>query len=196
MAERSTSRASHRERRRHPSFFVSRLHEGTWSPPEKAVLPDGVAPARISFSPDGTRLYFTHLPDASGHSRLWAAEPNGSDWKNARPVGGDFEQWDADHISPSATSDGTLYFVSNRREHAGGWGIYRSTPRDGAYQEPVLVGGGLYTGISTLLHEISVAASPDGSFLVFSSVAAPNGFGGADLYLAEFPTAEQGRARA
>ncbi len=173
-----------------PGFFVSHLREGHWDEPKQATLPDGASPAPFSISPDGERLYFTHLPDSTRRSRLWVAERDGEGWKNARPLGGALEKWDGDQASPSVTSDGTLYFTSNRQQGSGGWDIYRSILRNGEYQEPELVGGWKYRRISTLREETSVTVAPDGSFLVFSSTGAPNGFGASDLYIVELSIPE------
>ena len=49
------------------------------------------------------------------------AEKEGDGWKNARPLGGVFENWEGDQASPSVTADGTLYFTSNRAAGVGGW---------------------------------------------------------------------------
>ncbi len=174
-----------------PGFFTSSLEDGRWTEPKPAAFPAGAAPGPFSISPDGARLYFTHLPDSRRRSRLWVAERNGKKWENARPLGGAFEKWDADQTSPSVTSDGTLYFVSNQQSRGEGWDIYRSVLKDGQYAEPEVLSGRRYGRISTIHNEASVTVAADGRFLVFSSTRAPNGLGGADLYLAELPGNER-----
>ncbi len=175
-----------------PKFFVSHLADGHWSEPREANLPDGIAVGPLCFSPDGGRLFYTHAREGRGRASIWVAERKGDAWNDARPLGGVFEKWDADQASPSLTADGTLYFTSNHAGGAGGWDIYRSRLKEGQYQEPELLAHGRFRRISTALEEISVAAAPDGSFLVFSSTQAPNGLGGSDLYLAALPAASEG----
>jgi len=178
-----------------PGFFISRLEDGRWSDPQPAAMPDGIAPGPLCFSPDARRLFFTHLPDSANRSRLWVADRVGGGWDTPRPVGGALEEWDGDQLSPSVTSDATLYFVSNRNRDSGGWDVYRSVLRDGVYQEPELIGARRFRGVSTVHPETSVTVALDGSFLVFSTVGAPNGLGGSDLYLAALPASERERTR-
>jgi hypothetical protein len=173
-----------------PGFFVSQRQNGQWSPPKEVRFPEGASAEPFCFSPDGEKLFFTHLPDSTGHSRLWVAERDGEGWKNARPLGGVFEKWESDQTSPSVTSDGTLYFTSNRAGGSGGWDIYRSLLKDGQYIEPELLGGGRYSGISTTLNETGLTVAPSGEFMVFSTAQAPNGLGGADLYIADLRSSE------
>jgi Tol biopolymer transport system component len=168
-----------------PKFFSSHLRDGRWTEPEPARFPEGAAPNPFFISSDGERLYYTHMPDAARRSRLWVADRDGEGWKNARPIGGALDTWDADQISPSVASDGTLYFTSSRAGGSGGWDIYRSVLKDGQYGEPQLLGGRGFARVSTPQNEASVTVAADGKRLVFSSAGAPNGFGGADLYLAE-----------
>ena len=173
-----------------PEFFVSHRREGRWSEAQRAAMPEGALPAPLSFSPDGGKLFYTHAKEGKGRARLWVAERDGDGWKNARPVGGALEKWDADQVSPSVTSDGTLYFSSNPRG-SGSWNIYRSALKDGQYEEPELLGAPRYERISTTSPEEAVTVSADGKLLVFSSARSRNGQGGSDLYLAELPAHER-----
>jgi Tol biopolymer transport system component len=57
--------------------------------------------------------------------------------------------------------------------------IYRSVPRNGVYQEPENLGG----AINSVHADFAPFISPDESFLIFTSVDRPGGFGGSDLYV-------------
>ncbi len=173
-----------------PEFFVSHRRDGQWTAASSAAFPAGVAAEPFSISPDGQRLFYTHVTEASGRSRLWVAERNGEGWANAGPLPGAIEEWSANQYSPSVAADGTLYFTSKKASGSGGWDIYRSALTGGQYAEPVLLGGGPYSRLSTMQHEKSVTVAPDGTYLVFSSSCAANGFGGSDLYIAGLPRSE------
>jgi hypothetical protein len=173
-----------------PEFFVSHRRESRWTEPQRAAMPEGALPAPFCFSPDGGKLFYTHAREGKGRARLWVAERDGNGWKNARPAGGALEKWDADQVSPSVTSDGTLYFTSNPRGDAA-WDIYRSALRDGQYAEPELLGAPRYQRISTPKSETGVTVSADGKLLLFSSVRSRNGQGGSDIYSAELPAHER-----
>ncbi len=168
-----------------PGLFVSHQQAGRWGEPKQIAFPEGASAAPFSLSPDGAKIYCTHSPDSQNRSRLWVADRDAETWKNARPLGGALAKWDGDQASPSVTSDGTLYFTSNRPGGSGGWDIYRSALRNGEYREPELMGGGRNRRISTAHDEAGVAAARDGSFLVFSSKGARNGFGASDLYIVD-----------
>jgi hypothetical protein len=56
-------------------------------------------------------------------------------------------------------SDGTLFFVSNRRGGVGGWDIYRSPLKDGRYSEAELPGPPKYRWLSTINQEGSLSAA-------------------------------------
>jgi Tol biopolymer transport system component len=64
-------------------------------------MPEGILPSPFSFSPDGSKLFYTHAKDSDGRSRLWVADYDASVWKAARAVGGALSKWDGDQVSPS-----------------------------------------------------------------------------------------------
>jgi len=171
-----------------PEFFVSHRRNAQWTEAVRANMPDGALPAPFSFSPDGARLFYTHAKDSHGRARIWVADRDADGWKNARPAGGALELWDADQISPSVTSDGTLYFSSSPK---GSSDIYRSVLKDGQYAEPELLGAPRYQRISSSRPEPAVTVSAGGTLLVFTGVRSRNGQGGADLFLAELPAHER-----
>ncbi len=168
-----------------PAFLVSHLENGRWSEPVPAAFPEGASAAPFVLSSDGSKLIFTHTRDSKYRSKLWIADRDGEQWKNARPFGDATEKLDGDQTSPSLASDGTLYFTARLSGVGSGWNVHRATPRNGAYTDSQAMTEDRYNRISTSLNETSVAVSPDGKFLVFSSANAPNGLGGSDLYLAD-----------
>ena len=84
-----------------------------------------------------------------------------------------------DEYYVSLTKDGTIYFASNRAGGLGSFDIYRSRLADGHYIKPENLGASINT--KYLEHDPFIA--PDESYLLFTSVDRPGGFGTGDLYI-------------
>jgi Tol biopolymer transport system component len=84
-----------------------------------------------------------------------------------------------DEYYVSLTKDGTIYFASNRPGGLGSFDIYRSQLVDGHYTKTENLGAAINT--KYLEHDPFIA--PDESYLLFTSVDRPRGFGTGDLYI-------------
>jgi hypothetical protein len=140
---------------------------------------------RPSISEDGLELYFQRFPAPVGD--LYLAVRESAEDEAGRPVPfGPARSLDeinsAEYFEgcPCIASDGlTLYFVSNRPDGHGGWGIYTATRE--AAGKPF---GNVRLVIGTE-HTVSFPSiSRDGLELFFQSSTAPGGRGKADIYVA------------
>jgi hypothetical protein len=122
---------------------VAHWRDGQWSAPE--VLPFSGKyldfPPRLS--PDGTTMYFASTrPSPNSRTRvmrIWKCEKTGEGWGEPQPLPEPVNLEDAWNWGPSVTSDGTIYFTSDRGE-PGHLQIYRAALKDGAYQKPEKLG--------------------------------------------------------
>jgi Tol biopolymer transport system component len=84
-----------------------------------------------------------------------------------------------DEYYVSLTKDGTIYFASNRDGGIGSFDIYRSRCVDGRYIKPENLGNAVNS--KYLEHDPFIA--PDESYILYTSVDRPGGFGTGDLYI-------------
>jgi hypothetical protein len=149
---------------------VSRFSNGHWSAPEVLPFSGRYLDYPPKFDSSGKRLLFASsrpLPDGKrGAIRIWEVEQTASGWGEPHPLPPPINQpgssWNAD---PSVTSDGTLYFSSDR-EGKGALHIYRSLFASGRYAEPEKLG----PEINSEFNDYQPYVSPDGKILLFSSV--------------------------
>lgn len=145
--------------------------------------------AIVSFSPDGTRMYFDRnafykgkfKKDEEGVNQLnifYATLIDGT-WKDVQPVPFNNTEYSVGH--PSVSPDGKyLYFVSDMPGGYGDSDIYRvSINSDGSFGEPENLG----RGINTEGKEVFPSVDSDG-VLYFSSNG-HLGLGGLDVFYAE-----------
>lgn len=148
--------------------LVSQKHEGT-----------------VSFSGDNKTMVFCQQRPVSG-SRvdplgLYFAEKNeAGDWVNERAF--EFNTPDAWLFSPSLTADGkTLYFAANFQDSHGGFDIYRSKYRGGAWTKPENLG----LQVNSEGHELYPFIHPMGR-LYFSSDGRDDNKGGYDIFMTAY----------
>ncbi|MGD9402839.1 MAG: ankyrin repeat domain-containing protein [bacterium] len=167
------------------SLFGMWIEDGKWTKPRMTPFSetldhDGDVPF---FSPDGKRLYFIsrRTPEGGedmGPEKIWFVEREGGGWSAARPL-----EWESGafsiHWQFAITDDGTLYFSGSGPDSRGMGDIYALKREGDAYGEPENLG----EPVSTEAHEGAPYVAPDGSMLLFSSLAREGGVGGADIYL-------------
>ncbi len=133
--------------------------------------------------PDGSLYFISDKPqDASDTIRdfdIWVIRPekNGT-WstpENVREVNSDSTEY---YVSLS--SNGNLYFASNRPGGYGSHDIYVSEFLNGKYSTPVNLG----TSVNTAEMEHDPLISKDELFIIFTAVNRQGGFGQGDLYYA------------
>ncbi len=166
-------------------IVMSRFQKGKWTTPEVAPFSGEYSDNDPCFSPDGTKLYFTSRRPVEGTTQkpdndIWVVEKTSTGWSEPKHLNAPVNT-ESQEFSPSVTSDGTLYFGSNRPGGKGAADIYRSKLVDGNYSAPENVGD----AINTAGPELQVFVTPDENTLVFAALGRPDGQGSVDLYVSK-----------
>jgi Tol biopolymer transport system component len=166
-------------------------HSTSVSYPEP--LPDSVAisflPGIVSsdsldfnaaFSPDGKRFYFSR--SSKGKWMIYLTELSGGSW--SKPVLAPFTEAAYSQADPFITSDGTLFYISNRPRHIGDtipdYDIWLVRPQDdGSWTKPLNP-----EGVNSDSTEYYVSLSANGN-LYFASNRAGT-LGSHDIYLSRY----------
>jgi len=154
-----------------------------WTAPQSAPFVSKHNDCDPFFSGDGKRLYFISTrPKKNDRSSrdwdIWYVEKTDSGWSAPRNLGPPVNS-DRDEYYVSLTTEETIYFASDRVGGYGSFDIYRSRLVDGCYSEPENLGA----SVNTKYLEHDPFISPDESYILFTSVDRPGGFGTGDLYI-------------
>lgn len=153
-----------------------------WSMPRVAPFSGtGFSDADPAVPPDGRKVFFMSRRPVTGTVQrpdfdIWAFDSISSTAMRVEEVNS--EKMD---LFPSITSDGTLYFASDRDGGFGSSDIYRSRFVNGRYTTPENIG----PVVNSVHSESNVFVAPDESYLIFSGSGRPDSKGAADLYIAE-----------
>jgi hypothetical protein len=152
---------------------VSHYRDGRWQKPETVSFSGKYMDFAPRLSADGSKLFFTSVRPAPGSKapryRIWMSEKAGDTWGEPTPLPEPINQETSHNLDASVTTEGDLYFASNRNDPAGHFHIFHSRRAGGEFQEPVKLGPEVNSDFS----ESAPAVSPDGKLLVFASNAAP-----------------------
>ncbi len=168
--------------RDHETLFTFEK-DGRWTAPQLAPfsyredMPDSTA------GPDSRTLYFmTSRPvdneDNSDTHHLWTIKWLGKTWGTPHPLAHPEKIPGNGSGYPTATSNGTVYFISDARNGFGNGGIYRSRFPNGSPQPAQLV----ERPINSEYSDFDPCVAPDESYLLFNSNR-PGGFGSWDTYI-------------
>lgn len=156
-----------------------------WSTPRVAPFSGtGFSDADPAMSPDGRRVFFMSRRPTPGAEAGRLQRADFDIWvfdlaTNAiEPV--EAVNSETMDLFPSVTTDGTLYFTSDRPGGHGSLDIYRSRFENGRYTSPTNLGPVVNSNHS----ESNVFVAPDESYIIFSGGGRPDSKGGADLYIA------------
>jgi len=162
---------------------------GAWSKPEVAPFSGKYNDLEPAFSYDGNTMFFASnrpvgagMPAAAGEAKkdydIWMVKRLGEKW--GLPVRLDTViNTDKDEFYPSVARNGNLYFTRVMEHGKGKEDIAVSEWKDGRYQEPYSLPG----GVNTEHYEFNAFVDPDERFLLFSSFGRKDDIGGGDLYL-------------
>lgn len=149
---------------------VSRYSGGHWTQPEVVPFSGGFLDFPPKLSADGNTMYFSSSRPAPGKTsrvlRVWSVERARSGWGEPHVLPSPVNADDSWNWAPSVTSNGTLYFASNRDGRTSH--IYRSRLVNGSYAEVEKLG----PQINSEFNESDPYISPDEKILIFSSSAA------------------------
>jgi len=162
-------------------WMFMKCENNQWTPPQSAPFVSNQNDCDPFFSHDGSRLYFISTRTKKNDERskdwdIWYVERTNSGWSEPRNLGPPVNSHQDEYY---VSLKGTIYFASNRTGSYGSFDIYRSRYVDGHYLEPENLGGSINT--KYLEHDPFIA--PDESYLLFTSVDRPGGFGAGDLYI-------------
>jgi WD40-like Beta Propeller Repeat len=151
---------------------VSRYRDGKWDTPEALPFSGRYLDYPPRFEANGRRILFASsrpLPDGTrGGIRIWEVDRTATGWGDPRPLPAPINlpgsSWNGD---PSVTTDGTLYFSSDRGG-SGNLHIYRSRFMNGKYAEPEKLG----PEVNSEFNDYQPFVSPDEKILLFTSVGA------------------------
>ena len=164
------------------TIAYSEKKNGNWQKPVIASFSGKYADGSPCITPDGSRLFFSSKRPVQGEQSLedydvWYVERISNGWGNPihleAPINSDYREF-----SPAVSSDGTLYFCSDR---PGGYGlcdVYVSRRVNDTYAPPENLGD----SINTQYHEGNVGITPDGSVLFFMVQFKPGDFGADDIH--------------
>jgi hypothetical protein len=170
------------ESSRRETMMFMKCKDKKWSDPQPPPFISPQNDCDPFFTHGGDRLYFISTrPKPQRKSKdwdIWYVERTGSGWSEPKnpgpPVNSAYDEYYV-----SITRGGTIYFASNRPGGLGSFDIYRSRRVDNKYMKPENLGDSVNS--KYLEHDPFIAL--DESYLIFTSVNRPTGFGTGDMYI-------------
>jgi Tol biopolymer transport system component len=167
---------------RETMLYMKRVND-RWTLPQSAPFVSKRNDCDPYFSFDGQRLYFisTRPKKSNPASKDWDiyfVKRKGSGWSEPVNIGPPVNS-EHDEYYISLSKEGTIYYASDREGGHGSHDIYRSKLVDGRYGTPENLGSAINT--KHMEHDPFIA--PDESYVVFTSVDRPGGFGSGDMYI-------------
>lgn len=156
---------------------------GKWSEPEVASFSGICNDLEVSFTADGSRLYFSsnrplNLTDSTKDYNIWYVERINGSWADPVPLGPTINT-EKDEFYPSVSKNGNLYFTTQFETGKGKEDIVVSEWRNNEYQPPVSLPG----AINSKGFEFNAFVDPDEQFILFTAYARNDDLGKGDLYI-------------
>ena len=148
--------------------YIQKNKEG-WSIPKTVSFTGNYRDLEPAFSSDGNRLFFVSNRPLHKDSinpkdyDIWYVDKVDGVWSKPKNMGMPINT-KAHEFYPSVTKNGDLYFTVEREGTVGREDIFVSRVKDGVYQEPTSIRG----GVNTKYFEFNGYVSPDESYLIFS----------------------------
>lgn len=163
---------------------LTKQADGSWSAPRPASFSGRFRDLEPFFAPDGKRLYFASgrpKPNREGADvDIWMVERLAAGWSEPIHLGPAINS-EKDEYYPSVTSEGHLYFTSEREGGPGKEDIYRAEYSNGSW----LTARPLDAGVNSAYYEFNANVSPDESLLIFTSYGRSDDTGRGDLYISK-----------
>ena len=155
---------------------------GGWSAPRKAFFSGEASDHGVSFSPDGSALYFASTRPLPGETeaglwRLWRSHRRAGGWGEPRPleIPGSSDFWQSHGV---VDEEGRLYFHRFAGRHGEDFDLFTANSAGSGFEAPRKLGPEVNSeGI-----EISPFLAPRGQWLFFTAYGREDGFGDGDLY--------------
>jgi hypothetical protein len=146
---------------------ASRLVDGRWTYPRKAVFSGSELDDVPFFHPDGTRLYdMARRPFPGGRDtgkeNIWVWDKGPAGWSNPRPLDAAVNEL-PQHWQFSVDREGSVYFSTNIPGSLGQGDIYVARLANGRYQKPENIGA----PINSPAGEGFPFIAPDSRYLLF-----------------------------
>jgi WD40-like Beta Propeller Repeat len=163
-------------------LFV-KIEGNYWNEPEIASFTKKYTGVDAFYENNGNRIYYcSNRPINEGAELkdwdIWYVDRTMNDWSEPKNIGSPINS-EADEFYPTMAENGNLYFQSVRKDTKGSRDIYVSKYINGKYLEPENLGD----SINSKGFEGDCFIAPDESYIIFSAVNRPNGFGIGDLYI-------------
>lgn len=170
--------------RDHAAIVTMTFDEGSWSEPEVTSFSGHYFDYAPVMSDDGNRLIFgsqrpSEPGDQESDTDLWMVSREGNGWGTPSRLPSGVNVDGANDVWPCFTPEGDLVFSSNREGGEGGFDLYISRFEGGRFQDPENLG----RPVNSELGEYCPFVAPDGSYLIYEIVDAPDGLGGGDMYI-------------
>ena len=156
---------------------------GAWSKPEIVSFSGKYSDLEPALTADGNTMFFASNRPVQGEVikkdyDIWMVKREQGNW--GRPIRLDTViNTEKDEFYPSVARNGNLYFTRVMEPGKGKEDIAVSEWKDGRYQQPYSLPG----GVNTEHFEFNAFVDPDEQFLLFSSFGRKDDIGGGDLYL-------------
>lgn len=168
-----------------PQIRLSRLETNQWTKPTIVLASDKYEYNDPFLSPDGKKLFFIsdRALDGQGDRKdfdIWYVDRTKDGWSDPINAGRAINSAKNEYYM-SFTTDGTMYFSSNRETTPSSdknYDIYFSKFSDGSFQRSQKLGN----AVNSEHYEADVFVSPDETYLIFCGER-PDGFGKGDLFI-------------
>ncbi len=160
--------------------------QGVWSEPELMGFSDKFSDLEPFLSPNQLRLYFASNRPIEGDTAkdydIWYVERKSikDNWSSPINVGKPVNT-ENDEFYPSVALNNNLYFTSDVPTGMGKDDIYMSEYKDGAYQQPKILGA----NINSDGYEYNAFVSKNEDMLIYTKYNSADGFGSGDLYISK-----------
>lgn len=159
---------------KHPQVIkFIQFRDGDWSQADTVSFSGKYMDGGPTFSADGNRVYYySNRPADEGTVQIkdldiWFVERQNTGWSKpvnlGKPINSDYTE-----ACPTLSSNGNLYFVSNRNQYddpTGNNDIFMSRLNHGVYEEPVSLGNNINTANA---RESFPFVASDESYIIFS----------------------------
>jgi Tol biopolymer transport system component len=164
-------------------IMVTNEQSDGWTKPQPAAFGLEYSEVDPFISPDGNFLFYlskrpleNNDPRFSGY-QIWRLSKIDNRWQEPIRLG---KNVNIGHrqLFPTVADNGSLYFNSDKTLYGKG-DFYLSRYVDGVYTNAENLGD----SINTEYDESDVFVAPDESYLIFTTIDRPDGFGSGDLYI-------------
>ncbi len=149
-------------------LMFTKMADGIWTKPKRLFLVESnYSVADVALSPDDKRLYFCsekpELWDSAEGFDIWYVERTDNGWSEPVNAGKNINS-DKGETQPSFTSDGSMYFPSNRKGSNDSVDLYYARYTNGKFAKAVPMS----SNINSKYNEGNSFIAPDGSFIIFA----------------------------